>query len=1060
MTAARRRLAIMRTALALNNGRRLAIGIGLALLGVTLLVGWSAVSAQLPVQIPPLYQASITDNHNLLLPDPTTPCLHSVTSDAECDLSVRLWNKHSSKEKTFTLNEVGVNGAFDGSTITPYQSEYPTYTLGDCPCAYTLPAKGFASFHLRIKVGQLTDGYRTSNIRIYLGAQTTNLRMKEYRLKLVDVTPPPVLTVITVGEVTARKIVLTWTADDRATSYILFWWPKDDIDKATIGATNQKAYTITRLERTTLYVIRVQPVAHGIEFTSADVEVTTTGERPQCPQPTDSDGVIDYDQDDDGLIEICSLTQLNAIRHDLDGDGVVDGDIPHGDFTQAERTANYTAAFPTAKAQMGCNETAATVAERVCHGFELMSDLDFDENENGLRDDTYNTGAGWRPIMARTYSQHGYYLEYGYINSVNQHWFYGMFDSVFEGNGHTIANLYTNYNNEFVGLFGYVTSGGHIQNLGLLSPTVRGRGNVGSLVGFLNQGTISASYARDADVFAWDHNGGGLVGQIWGGTVIESYATGRVYAWRYAGGLAGQIKLYVVAEGQIGQRKAYLLRKVPIGEIRLSFASVDVTGERSRLGGLLGWRRDGTIAGSYATGSVKALGTITGRTSITPIHWSTASVGGFIGHHNHTRLYDGEIRANYTTSQVIGRPAGDRGPGDPTGGYAGSCGPASTYTEYPAMPHAYWDTDIVGPFTSDCARNASNPMKESLLRGYTSAELKAPTNDNAYDVGSIYEYWKVKATADGPMIDPWDFGTSDDYPILDYCSDKPGIDTADGGTHCPLRDYYAQPQVSIAGSDDVSEGETAVFTVNVDQALTTDLDVYVVLSEDGDVSGSADELGLRLATVPAGQTSATLSVSTQADSTSEPPGVISAKLKPTSGFISARTTDGRLDLASVAVLSDDGPPPLSVSLSVVETLLRESHHWGGWTYLDITLSRTLKATEKVVIPITLSGGQQHVQWELWKEDFGVGAVRTEDTHHTTVEFGPGGRVATFRFAGLEDANRLDDVITIAFGTGDRAPMSIGKSAVALSTGGSPVAITLKEHGGRHTNKRDTRPRPR
>ena len=32
----------------------------------------------------------------------------------------------------------------------------------------------------------------------------------------------------------------------------------------------------------------------------------------------------DYDQDDDGLIEVNSLARLNAIRWDLDGDGVAD----------------------------------------------------------------------------------------------------------------------------------------------------------------------------------------------------------------------------------------------------------------------------------------------------------------------------------------------------------------------------------------------------------------------------------------------------------------------------------------------------------------------------------------------------------------------------------------------------------------------------------------------------------------------------------------------------------------------------------------------------------------
>ena len=32
----------------------------------------------------------------------------------------------------------------------------------------------------------------------------------------------------------------------------------------------------------------------------------------------------DYDTDDDGLIEISTLEQLDAVRYDLDGDGVPD----------------------------------------------------------------------------------------------------------------------------------------------------------------------------------------------------------------------------------------------------------------------------------------------------------------------------------------------------------------------------------------------------------------------------------------------------------------------------------------------------------------------------------------------------------------------------------------------------------------------------------------------------------------------------------------------------------------------------------------------------------------
>jgi hypothetical protein len=60
------------------------------------------------------------------------------------------------------------------------------------------------------------------------------------------------------------------------------------------------------------------------------------------------------------------------------------------------------------------------------------------------------------------------------------------FTGVFEGNNHTISNFsYTSMHRNFTGLFGYVTDGGEIKNLGLIDPNVDGgTGNhVGSLIG-------------------------------------------------------------------------------------------------------------------------------------------------------------------------------------------------------------------------------------------------------------------------------------------------------------------------------------------------------------------------------------------------------------------------------------------------------------------------------------------------------------------------------------------------------------------------------------------------
>ena len=65
-------------------------------------------------------------------------------------------------------------------------------------------------------------------------------------------------------------------------------------------------------------------------FPAAQAQTTTT---------------VDYDSNDDGLIEISNLAQLNAIRWDLDGDGTADA---------TTNNTTYAAAFPNAATGMGC----------------------------------------------------------------------------------------------------------------------------------------------------------------------------------------------------------------------------------------------------------------------------------------------------------------------------------------------------------------------------------------------------------------------------------------------------------------------------------------------------------------------------------------------------------------------------------------------------------------------------------------------------------------------------------------------------------------------------------
>ena len=99
------------------------------------------------------------------------------------------------------------------------------------------------------------------------------------------------------------------------------------------------------------------------------------------PRVTQAQTITDYDANDNGLIDISSIAQLNAIRHDLDGDGVT-------------AAAAYDTAFPdretSATGTMGCPAGA-------CNGYELTAGLTFGATSTWAPINNFNTtldGAG------------------------------------------------------------------------------------------------------------------------------------------------------------------------------------------------------------------------------------------------------------------------------------------------------------------------------------------------------------------------------------------------------------------------------------------------------------------------------------------------------------------------------------------------------------------------------------------------------------------------------------------------------------------------------------------
>ena len=275
-------------------------------------------------------------------------------------------------------------------------------------------------------------------------------------------------------------------------------------------------------------------------------------------------GTADIDQDDDGLIEICNLEGLNAMRHQLDGSG-------------------YRASSSTVKITAGC-------AESGCKGYELNKDLDFNDDASYrdiINKEIWTEDEGWKPV--------GYYEASNRTNNK-------PFTANFEGNNHIISNLMidrSNTNN--VGLFGFIERG-NINNVGLSNINIKGNRHVSGLVSRIWQGTITNSYVTGN--VTGGHRVGGLVGENWEGTVRNSYTTGDVVGGSDVGGLVSHnsygrvINSYAMSDVAGNSNVGGLAGNHFYGTIRNSYATGNVTGDH-RVGGLVGHNWQGPIMNSY-----------------------------------------------------------------------------------------------------------------------------------------------------------------------------------------------------------------------------------------------------------------------------------------------------------------------------------------------------------------------------------------------------------------------------------------------------------------------------
>ena len=273
-----------------------------------------------------------------------------------------------------------------------------------------------------------------------------------------------------------------------------------------------------------------------------------------------------------------------------------------------------------------------------------------------------------------------------------------------------------------------------------VTGSVSGCSYVGLLAGHVYSGSIVNSHA--AGTVSGGNYVGGLAGKhgFLNGLISHSSAAGTVSGGNYVGGLVGQIHLEtkvrfsystasVTGTGNGGNYMGGLAGR-NAGTISNSYATGKVSGKADNTGGLVGYNHtQGRIIGSYASGSVSSSG---------------RNIGGLAGS-NH-----GPIKTSYATGLVSG--------GSYMGGMAGK--PASTdgtcglvvegrVRSCGGVQDSYWDTQTTGQAASYAGT------------GKSTAELQTPTGYTG-----IYARWNLDLDNNGSPDNAWDFGSSNDYPVL------------------------------------------------------------------------------------------------------------------------------------------------------------------------------------------------------------------------------------------------------------------------------------------------------
>ena len=425
----------------------------------------------------------------------------------------------------------------------------------------------------------------------------------------ISLSQDPVPTSTSTGEV---EITLTSSNDKLNTSPDSVTFTEKGFKKIIVRSDSIREESITGMITHTIVVPSDDPTTfEGSSTVNVTVRKTNT--------------LVDFDKD--GLIDIYTAEMLNNMRYDLAG-------------------ASYKTSADDIGKSDGCPGG--------CKGYELMNDIDLfnflntggneDGSANGKIDTIEVTIAGiMHDVINTDEGKDKSWIPIGH-NDSNIAYANTRFSGIFDGNNHTIANLWVNFSSSeasslnlrchpqasgcasgSAGLFGATEDTVEIRNVGITSGLVYSSsapsgGLVGSIVSGGSLTIVNSYFSGSCGVSSSSSASGGLIGRVDGTvTIMNSHFSG-------SGGISSSSSSSSASGGLVGRSRSGPSSLTIVNSHFSSSGGISSSSSSSSSasGGLVG-RSIGslTIMNSYFSGS--------GGISSSGSSSSTTFLGGLIG---------------------------------------------------------------------------------------------------------------------------------------------------------------------------------------------------------------------------------------------------------------------------------------------------------------------------------------------------------------------------------------------------------------------------------------------